>query len=167
MAGFSSRGPYPVESDWIKPDITAPGVRILAAYSPDQADGSAGDIFAYLQGTSMSSPHIAGLGALIIEAHPDWSPAQVKLSFMTTARQDVVKEDGATPADPFDYGAGHVDPNKAVDPGLTYDVGLFDYLIASCGTCLAVGEPGRLRIHRGNRYFDIACRPELTVNWYR
>ncbi len=141
MAGFSSRGPYTVESDWVKPDITAPGVRILAAYAPDQADGSAGDFFAYLQGTSMSSPHIAGLGALVIEAHPDWSPAQVKSALMTTARQDLVKEDGATPADAFDFGAGHVDPNKAVDPGLTYDAGLLDYLIASCGTVSPLVSP--------------------------
>ncbi len=134
MADFSSRGPFSTEGDWIKPDITAPGVRILAANAPDQADGSAGDIFGYLQGTSMSSPHIAGLAALVREAHPDWSPAQIKSALMTTARQDVVKEDGATPADPFDYGAGHVDPNKSVDPGLTYDAGLLDYLAASCGT---------------------------------
>ena len=53
---------------------------------------------------------------------------------MTTARQDVNKEDGVTPGDPFDFGAGHVDPNKAIDPGLTYDAGLIDYLAASCGT---------------------------------
>ena len=141
MADFSSRGPYLVESDWLKPDITAPGVRILAAYSPDQADGSAGDIFGYLQGTSMSSPHIAGLAALVVQAHPDWSPAQVKSALMTTARQDLVKEDGATPTDPFDYGAGHVDPNKAVDPGLTYDAGLIDYLAATCGTVSPLISP--------------------------
>lgn len=134
MADFSSRGPYPNEPDWIKPDITAPGVRILAPYTPNKNDGSLGDMFAYLQGTSMSSPHIAGLGALIREAHPTWTPAQVKSALMTTARQDVVKEDGVTPADPFDFGAGHVDPNKAVDPGLTYDADLIDYLAASCGT---------------------------------
>ena len=77
----------------------------------------------------MSSPHIAGLAALIKEAHPDWSPAAIKSALMTSARQDVVKEDGTTPADPFDFGAGHVDPNEAVDPGLVYD-----YLAASCGT---------------------------------
>lgn len=134
MAGFSSRGPYVTESDWIKPDITAPGVRILAAHTPEPSDGSAGDFFQYLQGTSMSSPHIAGLGALVIQAHRGWSPAAVKSALMTTARQDVVKEDGATPADPFDFGAGHVDPNGAVDPGLVYDADLFDYLAVSCGT---------------------------------
>jgi subtilisin family serine protease len=134
MADFSSRGPYLTETDWLKPDITAPGVRILAAYSPDQSDGSAGDVFAYLQGTSMSSPHIAGLGALVKQAHPNWSAAQIKSALMTTARQDVVKEDGSTAADPFDFGAGHVDPNGAVDPGLTFDAGFLDYLSATCET---------------------------------
>ncbi|MEL6870599.1 MAG: S8 family serine peptidase, partial [Pseudomonadota bacterium] len=134
MAGFSSRGPYSTVPSWISPDITAPGVNILAAYAPEQADGSLGDDFDYLSGTSMSSPHIAGIGALIKEARPDWSPAQIKSAMMTTARQDVVKEDGVTPADPFDFGAGHVVPNAAVSPGLTYDAGQFDYLAASCGT---------------------------------
>ncbi len=134
MAGFSSRGPYLTESDWIAPHITAPGVNILAGYSPDQADGSGGGLFGYLSGTSMSSPHIAGLAALVIEEHPDWSPAAVRSALMTTARQDVFKEDGATPADPFDFGAGHVDPNKAIDPGLIYDAGFLDYLAASCET---------------------------------
>lgn len=134
MADFSSRGPYLTEDNWIKPDITAPGVRVLAAYAPDQSDGSAGDLFAYLQGTSMSGPHIAGLGALVVQAHPDWSPAQVKSALMTTARQDVVKEDGVTPADPFDFGAGHVVPNDSINPGLTYDAAVLDYLAASCGT---------------------------------
>ena len=149
MAGFSSRGPYTTESDWVKPDITAPGVRILAAYAVDQAHGSAGDSFAYLQGTSMSSPHIAGLGALVKEAHPDWSAAQIKSALMTTARQDVVKEDGVTPADPFDFGAGHVDPNGAVDPGLTYDAGLLDYLVASCGTVSPLLGPGDCEFVQG------------------
>jgi subtilisin family serine protease len=134
MADFSARGPYTTESDWLKPDITAPGVRVLAASTPEPADGSYGDFFAYLSGTSMSSPHIAGLAALIRQAHPDWSPAAIKSALMTSARQDVLKEDGVTPADPFDFGAGHVDPNKAVDPGLIYDADQFDYLAASCGT---------------------------------
>ena len=56
----------------------------------------------------MSSPHVAGLFALIRQAHPDWTAAMAaKSAVMTTARQDVVKEDGVTPADPFDMGAGH------------------------------------------------------------
>ncbi|MEX2051627.1 MAG: S8 family serine peptidase, partial [Steroidobacteraceae bacterium] len=141
MAGFSSRGPYSTESDWIKPDVTAPGVRVLAGATPEPNDGSPGDFFQYLQGTSMSTPHVTGVAALLIEAHPDWTPAQIRSALMTTARQDVVKENGTTAADPFDFGAGHIVPNKAIDPGLTYDAGLFDYLAASCGTNTPLVSP--------------------------
>lgn len=136
MASFSSRGVNPQSSDIIKPDITAPGVRILAATSTDQLDipGNVdGESFAYLQGTSMSSPHIAGIAALLMGQHPTWSPAQVKSAIMTTARQDLVKENGSTPADPFDFGAGHADPVPAMDPGLTYDANFGDYLGFLCG----------------------------------
>jgi len=141
MAGFSSRGPYPIEPDWIKPDITAPGVQVLAGDTPNHNDGSPGGFFQYLQGTSMSTPHIAGIAALLKQKHPRWTPAQIKSALMTTARRGVVKEDQATPADPFDFGAGHVDPNEAIDPGLTYDAGLFDYLGASCGTVTPLVSP--------------------------
>jgi subtilisin family serine protease len=133
MADFSSRGPNPGTSDVIKPDITAPGVSILAANSPTPFLGAPGELFQAIAGTSMSSPHIAGVFALLREAHPTWSAAVAKSAIMTTAYQDVEKEDGTTPADPFDMGAGHVDPNPAVDPGLAYDAGLFEYLGFLCG----------------------------------
>ena len=64
MAGFSSRGPFPTVPDWIKPDVTAPGVQILAGDTPEPNDGSRGDFFQYLSGTSMSTPHVAGIAAL-------------------------------------------------------------------------------------------------------
>ena len=134
MAGFSSRGPYPVVPDWIKPDVTAPGVQILAGHTPEPNAGSTGELWQYLQGTSMSTPHVSGIAALLIQKYPKWTPAQVKSALMTTARQNIVKEDGATSADPFDFGAGHIVPNSAIDPGLVYDAGLSDYLAASCGT---------------------------------
>jgi subtilisin family serine protease len=141
MADFSSRGPFPTETNWLKPDITAPGVNILAGHTPEPNDGSPGDFFQYLSGTSMSTPHISGLAALVLQEHPDWSPAAVKSAFMTTARQNIVKEDLETRADPFDFGAGHVDPNKAIDPGLVYDAGTLDYLAASCGTVSPLLSP--------------------------
>ena len=141
MASFSSRGPFPIETSWLKPDVTAPGVNILAGSTPEPAGGGIGGFFGYISGTSMSSPHIAGLAALIREYHPDWTPAQIKSAFMTTARQDVVKEDGTTPADPLDFGAGHVDPNKAIDPGLVYNAELFDYLGATCDTVSPLVSP--------------------------
>lgn len=148
MASFSSRGPFRTQRDWIKPDITAPGVRILAAYAPEPG-AVRGPVFNYLQGTSMSSPQIAGLSALIQEAHPTWSPAQIKSALMTTARQGILKEDGETPADAFDFGAGHVDPNKAVNPGLTYNAGHADYLAASCGTDTPLTTPTDCRFLSG------------------
>jgi subtilisin family serine protease len=140
MANFSSRGPNPAALDIIKPDITAPGVRILAGNSPAPGADPAGELFQAIAGTSMSSPHIAGVYALLKQAHPDWSAAMAKSAIMTTARQDVVKEDEKTKADPFDFGAGHVKPGGKVkrgsmfEPGLVYDAGFADYLAFLCGT---------------------------------
>ena len=133
MADFSSRGPTPEARDFLKPDITAPGVNILAGGTPEKNDGSFGGYFQYLSGTSMSTPHIAGIAALLREAHPDWTPAIVKSAMMTTARQNVINGDG-THADVFDFGAGHVNPNRAWNPGLAYDAGFLDYLAGICGT---------------------------------
>jgi subtilisin family serine protease len=143
MAGFSSRGPNltspdPVRSDItyldvLKPDLTAPGVDILAGQTPDVANGIRGELFQYLSGTSMSVPHVAGIAALLKQRHPDWSPAALSSALMTTARQNVVKQDGQTPADPFDIGAGHVVPNAAIRPGLVYDAGKADFDAFLCG----------------------------------
>lgn len=123
MAAFSSRGPG---GYGIKPDITAPGVQILAGASPTPADaadggGVPGEYYQAIAGTSMSSPHIAGAAALVKALHPGFTPGQIKSALMTTAVTDVVKEDLTTPADPFDYGSGRVDLTVADDPGLTFD----------------------------------------------
>lgn len=133
IADFSSRGPNLNTYDIIKPDITAPGVKILAATTSAPMFEAHGETFKYLQGTSMSSPHIAGMAALFKESHSDWSPAQIKSAMMTTARQDLTKEDGSTPADPYDFGAGHVQPVSAMDPGLLFDANIGDYLAFLCG----------------------------------
>lgn len=133
MAGFSSRGPNLASFDVIKPDITAPGVKILAGASSQPMLAPAGVSFTYLQGTSMSSPHIAGMAALVKESHPNWTPAMIKSALMTTARQNLTKENGITPADPFDFGAGHAVPNKSINPGLTYDIENLDYFAFLCG----------------------------------
>ena len=135
MANFSSRGESLATADILKPDITAPGVQILAGTSGSQIDnGTMGESYAFLSGTSMSSPHIAGMAALLIEAQPSFSPAAIKSAMMTTAYQDgVTKEDGSTAADPFDFGAGHVAPNSAADPGLVYDLTTNDYYAFLCG----------------------------------
>ena len=149
MTVFSSRGPNGDAEDIIKPDVTAPGAQILAGNSPVAFLGAQDELFQAIQGTSMSSPHVAGVGALLVGEHPDWSPAMVRSALVTTGSQDVQKEDDATPADPFDFGGGHIDPVPAADPGLVYDAGLVDYLRFLCGdgelsatgaTCTGVGS---------------------------
>jgi subtilisin family serine protease len=141
MATFSSRGPVglPASDDIIKPDVTAPGVQILAGNSLTPTLGAHGELFQSISGTSMSSPHVAGLFALLKQAHPDWTAAVAKSALMTTARQDVRKEDGTTRADPFDFGAGHVDPEgrtsrggSIFNPGLSYDADIWDYFGFLC-----------------------------------
>lgn len=133
MASFSSRGPGPV-ADIFKPDVSAPGVNILAGFTPDTANATRGENFAFLSGTSMSTPHVAGVAALLLEAHPDWSPAAVKSALMTTARQDLQISGNMTAANPFDFGAGHIVPNNAFDPGLVYEVSDDEYDAFACGT---------------------------------
>jgi subtilisin family serine protease len=141
MAAFSSRGPLLPSSrstgDLLKPDITAPGVQILAANSPVETNAVAGQLFQSIGGTSMSSPHMAGIGALMKDLHPTWTAAEMQSALMTSARQNVTKQDGVTPADPFDFGAGHVVPNGAANPGLVYPVSFDDYraFLRSQGLC--------------------------------
>jgi hypothetical protein len=154
MADFSSRGPTRAASDLIKPDVTAPGVNILAGNTPTAVLGAPGQLFQAISGTSMSSPHVAGLGALLRQAHPDWTPAMIKSALMTTGRQDVVKEDAETEADPFDMGAGHVVPNSATDPGLVYNAGPDDYLAFLCGATSIVSQAGCDRVAGLGYSFD-------------
>ncbi len=132
MGSFSSRGPGPVK-DILKPDVTAPGINILAGFSPDTANSVSGESFAYQSGTSMAAPHVAGVAALLLEAHPEWSPATIKSALMTTAYQDVFQPDGENDAIPFDFGSGHIKPNLATDPGLVFDAGADDYDAFACG----------------------------------
>ncbi len=118
MAGFSSRGPI---GEFLKPDVTAPGVQILAGHTPESTDlatGPQGELFQAIAGTSMSSPHAAGVSALVIAAHPDWTPGQVKSALMTSSVQSVVNADGS-PAGVFDRGAGSIRADRAVAPVLT------------------------------------------------
>jgi subtilase family protein/fibronectin type III domain protein/peptidase inhibitor I9/PA domain-containing protein len=129
IAGFSSRGPsQATNSDILKPDISAPGVDILAAVSPA---GFNGRDFDSIQGTSMSSPHIAGVGALMKELHPTWSPMMIKSALMTTAT-DLIGITGS--ARTFAQGAGHVDAREAADPGLVFDSGPAEWIAFICGT---------------------------------
>jgi hypothetical protein len=132
VADFSSRGPSLSDANFVKPDVTAPGVDILAGQAPDVANGLRGETFQYMSGTSQSAPEVAGVAALLKEAHPTWSPAALKSALMTTTYVEVERTDGA-PADAFDMGAGHIDPNRAFDPGLVYESSYTDYAAYLCG----------------------------------
>ncbi|CAO2191063.1 unnamed protein product [Urochloa humidicola] len=148
VAAFSSRGPSIYYADVIKPDIAAPGAGILAAM---------GNSYKFASGTSMAAPHVAGIVALLKALHPDWSPAALKSAIVTTA--SVTDEHGmpilaeGLPrkiADPFDYGGGHINPNRAADPGLIYDIDPNDYkyffgcTIKKSVSCNATSVPGYL-----------------------
>ncbi|WP_309615873.1 S8 family serine peptidase [Salinibacterium sp.] len=125
VAGFSSRGPLLADgSDLLKPDISAPGVSILAA-GPNQE--STAPTFEFLSGTSMAAPHIAGLAALYLGERPNATPAEVKSAMMTTAG-DTLDAAGAAVSDPFIQGAGQVDPTRFFEPGLLYLNGTPDWL---------------------------------------
>ncbi len=131
MASFSSRGGPGQTLGVSKPDITAPGVQILAGLTPyhvDVASGPQGEFFQAIAGTSMSSPHVAGAAALLKDLHPSWTPGQIKSALMTTAWTQVVKEDGVTPATPFDMGSGRLDLSTASRPGLTFSASATDFL---------------------------------------
>lgn len=143
MASFSSRGPSRHAPEILKPDITAPGVDILAAWtganSPSYVSTDTRRVeYNVMAGTSMSCPHVSGVAALLRQARPEWSPAAIKSAMMTTAYN--VDSAGGVIGDmstgkastPFARGAGHVDPNSAADPGLVYDADAEDYITFLC-----------------------------------
>ncbi|GMI72583.1 hypothetical protein like AT3G46850 [Hibiscus trionum] len=134
VVSFSSRGPNPITPDIIKPDLSAPGVYILAAWSPinpvSQIEGdNRFETFNIISGTSMSCPHVSGAAAYVKSFHPTWSPAAIQSALMTTA----------SPMSPsinleaeFAYGSGHLNPLQAAHPGLLYDANEADYITFLC-----------------------------------
>ncbi|KAH0726416.1 hypothetical protein KY290_004040 [Solanum tuberosum] len=134
IASFSSRGPNPGTKHLLKPDIAAPGIDILASYTPMKSlTGLKGDTqyseFTLMSGTSMSCPHVGGAAAYVKSFHPDWSPSAIKSAIMTTARSMSSKVDREAE---FAYGAGQVNPMKARSPGLVYDMDDMGYIQFLC-----------------------------------
>ncbi|KAF6174233.1 hypothetical protein GIB67_033765, partial [Kingdonia uniflora] len=134
VAAFSSKGPNSLTPEILKPDITAPGLNILAAWSPaiKKVD------FNIISGTSMACPHVTGIIALIKSVYPSWSPSSIKSAIMTTATildkagKHITVDPTGRRGNPFDYGAGFVNPTRVLDPGLVYDSNTTDYKTFLC-----------------------------------
>lgn len=107
----------------------------------------------------MSCPHISGLAALLKAAHPDWSPSAIKSALMTTAytkdntNSPIRDAADATVSTPLAYGAGHVDPHRALSPGLVYDTTPDDYIAFLCSLNYAI-----------EHIQSIAKRPNITCS---
>ncbi|KAK9050969.1 hypothetical protein SSX86_027594 [Deinandra increscens subsp. villosa] len=141
VASFSSRGPS--MHDIIKPDVVAPGVEILAAYSPI---GSPSRVpwdkrsvkFTIMSGTSMACPHVAAAAAFVKSFHPEWSPSAIKSALMTTAFELRVSSTLYSETE-FAYGSRHIDPLRAIDPGLVYETSVEEYLMIWCNMSRTLG----------------------------
>jgi hypothetical protein len=146
LAGFSSRGPSNFEV--MKPDVTGPGVAILADVArfnaaTGRADPARNESVGLLSGTSMSSPHNAGAAALLASLYPTWTPMEIKSALVTTGvTAGVLKETGA-PSDPFDRGGGRVDVAAAARVGLVMNETAANFTAANPATG---GRPEQLNM---------------------
>ncbi|GLT51882.1 hypothetical protein SLA2020_252570 [Shorea laevis] len=134
VASFSARGPNPGSSHILKPDIAAPGVDILAAYTLLKSlTGLEGDTqyskFTLKSGTSMACPHVAGVAAYVKSFHPNWTAAAIKSAIMTTAKPMSQRVNNEAE---FAYGAGQLNPSGATNPGLIYDMDEMSYIQFLC-----------------------------------
>nr|DAD48593.1 TPA_asm: hypothetical protein HUJ06_018530 [Nelumbo nucifera] len=148
VASFSSKGPNQISPGIIKPDIAAPGVNILAAWSPVATALTAGRPVDYniISGTSMACPHASAIAAIIKSVHPSWSPAVIQSAIMTTAtvldntQKPILSNQEKSVSTPFDYGSGHINPIAALDPGLVYDFDSNDAYDFICSNNATLGE---------------------------
>nr|XP_024390186.1 subtilisin-like protease SBT5.3 isoform X2 [Physcomitrium patens] len=163
-AKFSSRGPNVISPDVLKPDLIAPGVSILAGWSPAASPSEdPSDIrtfqYNFLSGTSMSTPHIAGVAALLKAEHPDWSPAAIKSALMTTATPLDSKHNQNSHGD-LTWGSGHIDPKGAIDPGLVYNTTSGDYKLFLCSMNYTDSQ---IRVVTGTDTAHVTC-PKARVS---
>ncbi|KAK8646610.1 hypothetical protein V6N13_120390 [Hibiscus sabdariffa] len=135
VASYSSRGPSPSYPGVLKPYIMAPGSLVLKGGYIFLSGN-----FTMLSGTSMACPHASGVAALLKGAHPEWSAAAIRSTLVTTANpldntMKPIRDNGDVSlsfASPLAMGAGQIDPNQALDPGLIYDATPRDYVNLMC-----------------------------------
>ncbi|XP_048133097.1 subtilisin-like protease SBT1.8 isoform X2 [Rhodamnia argentea] len=168
VAAFSSRGPYFQSPQILKPDVIGPGVNILAAW-PDNVSPTELPIdkrsvqFNIISGTSMSCPHISGIAALFRVTRPDWSTSAIKSALMTTAyvhdnvRNPITDSANGGPSSPWTHGAGHINPRKALSPGLVYDLTADDYIAFVCSLNYTVKQ-----VQSVVRRTNVTCSTKLS-----
>lgn len=172
-ASYTSRGPSKSCHSVLKPDVMAPGTQVLAAYVPNIEVARIGNgiilsnDYALLSGTSMACPHASGVAALLKAAHPNWSPAAIRSAIMTTANPldntgSAIKDNGSNlgPATPLAMGSGQIDPNRALDPGLVYDLTPQDYMNLICSMNFTRNQ--MLSIIRSNKHNCSASSSDLN-----
>ncbi|XP_022856138.1 subtilisin-like protease SBT1.7 [Olea europaea var. sylvestris] len=170
VAAFSSRGPGLGSRGILKPDILGPGVNILAAWPVSvENNTNTKSTFNIISGTSMACPHLSGVAALLKSAHRDWSPAAIKSAIMTTAdvvnlARDPIEDEQFLPAKIFATGAGHVNPSRASDPGLVYDIKPEDYIPYLCGLNYTNRQVGVILQRRVNCSEESSI-PEEQLNY--
>ncbi|XP_011033844.1 PREDICTED: subtilisin-like protease SDD1 [Populus euphratica] len=170
VASFSSRGPSLASPGILKPDIIGPGVSILAAWPfPLDNNTNSKSTFNIISGTSMSCPHLSGIAALLKSSHPYWSPAAIKSAIMTTAdtlnmEGKLIVDQTLQPADIFATGAGHVNPSRANNPGLVYDIQPDNYIPYLCGLGYADNEVSII-VHEQVKCSEKPSIPEGELNY--
>ncbi|OUZ99470.1 Peptidase S8/S53 domain [Macleaya cordata] len=170
VSSFSSRGPSRASPGILKPDIIGPGVSILAAWPFPLDNNTNSDLtFNIISGTSMSCPHLSGIAALLKSSHPDWSPAAIKSAIMTTADDlnlegKLIVDQNLNIANLFATGSGHVNPSKANDPGLVYDIQPDDYIPYLCGLGYTDNQVGIIA-HRAIKCSDYTSITEGELNY--
>lgn len=165
LAGFSSRGPDSLYQKWLVPSISAPGVNVYAAnssFQPHYDDNKKFETdYRFLDGTSMSSPHVAGALALINAIHPQWSPAEAQSALMLTADSGIRKTENGSliNADFFDAGAGSLRVDQAINSGLVMDVSIAQYQAADPELN---GEPSELNLPAA-----VSDECTMTCSWQK